>query len=57
MFLNVCFFDLKIKFISLQSIKQRAKSQYYSNMILHYKDNIKKLASYEGSDWQRQTCQ
>ena len=26
-----------------ESIKQRAKSQYYSKMILHYKDNIKKL--------------
>ena len=25
-----------------ESIKQRAKSQYYSKMILHYKDNIKK---------------
>ena len=24
-------------------IKQRAKSQYYSKMIRHYKDNIKKL--------------
>ena len=24
-----------------ESIKQRAKSQYYSKMILHYKDNIK----------------
>ena len=26
-----------------ESIKQRAKSQYYLKMILHYKDNIKKL--------------
>ena len=26
-----------------ESIKQRAKSQYYSKMILFYKDNIKKL--------------
>ena len=26
-----------------ESIKQRAKSQYYSKMILHYKVNIKKL--------------
>ena len=35
-----------------ESIKQRAKSQYYSKMILHYKDKIKKnLANYEGSDW------
>ena len=41
-----------------ESIKQRAKSQYYSKMILHYKDNIKKnLANYEGNDWQRQSCQ
>ena len=41
-----------------KSIKQRAKSQYYSKMILHYKDKHKKnLANYEGSDWQRQTCQ
>ena len=41
----------------LESIKQRAKSQYYSKMILHYQDNIKNLANYEESDWQRQTCQ
>ena len=27
----------------LELIKQRAKSQYYSKMILHYKDNIKEL--------------
>ena len=40
-----------------ESFKQRAKSQYYSQMIIHYKDNIKHLANYEGSDWQRQTCQ
>ena len=40
-----------------ESIKQRAKSQYYSKMILHYKDNIKNLANYEGSDWQKQACQ
>ena len=40
-----------------ESIKQRAKWQYYSKMILHYKDNKKNLANYEGSDWQRQTCQ
>ena len=33
-----------------ESIKQRAKWQYYSEMILHYKDNIKSLANYEGSD-------
>ena len=26
-----------------ESIKQRAKSQYYLKMILHYKDNIKKI--------------
>ena len=26
-----------------ESIKQRAKSQYYSKMILYYKDNMKKL--------------
>ena len=26
-----------------ESIKHRAKSQYYSKMILHYKENIKKL--------------
>ena len=26
-----------------ESIKQRAKSQYYLKMILHYKDNVKKL--------------
>ena len=25
----------------LKSIKQRANSQYYSKMILHYKDNTK----------------
>ena len=25
-----------------ESIKQRAKSQYYSKMILHYKDNLNK---------------
>ena len=25
-----------------ESIKQTAKSQYYSEMILHYKDNIKR---------------
>ena len=26
-----------------ESIKQSAKSQYYLKMILHYKDNIKKI--------------
>ena len=41
-----------------ESIKQRAKSQYYSKMILHTKITYKKnLANYEGSDCQRQTCQ
>ena len=35
-----------------ESIKQIAKSQYYSNLMLHYKDNIKRTC-----DWQRQTFQ
>ena len=34
-----------------ESIKQIGKSQYYSKLILHYKDNIKSLTNYEGSDW------
>ena len=29
--------------ILFESIKQTTKSQYYLKMILHYKDNIKKL--------------
>ena len=30
-----------------ESIKQRAKSTYYSKIIFHYKDNIKNLANYK----------
>ena len=39
---------MKITVNYLKSIKQRAKSQYHSKMILHYKGNTKNLANYEG---------
>ena len=37
--------------------KEQIRKQYYLKMILHYKDNFKNMANYEGSDWQKQTCQ
>ena len=37
--------------------KEQIRKQYYSKAILHYKDNLKNMANYEGSDWQKQTCQ
>ena len=56
-FLKSKSYEHEISYKLFDSIKQRAESQYYSKMILHYKDNKKNLANYERNDWQRQTCQ
>ena len=41
-FLKSKSYEHEISYKLFDSIKQRAESQYYSKMILHYKDNIKK---------------